>query len=375
MNWTKRILAFSLTVSLAISGILLVDRPVQAAQKVDFAAWGNQVVKTFTVFQEENKDPYAMYYTPEEYNTMLESVLGTFAGVGAYMTTNPESGATVIVSPIKNTPAFKAGLQAGDVIVAVNGEDVQNQDSDYIVSLIRGKAGTKVDLTVSREGVGEITFHLKREMITEPSMEGHLIEGHPQIGYIYISNFTEQTGEEFTDVWRELNQNGPIEGLILDLRYNPGGSLYGAVDFINHFLPADSVEVTLKGKDTQDDYLAVKGDKIEVPIVLLQNGDSASASEVTIGALKDHNRAISVGTTSFGKGIVQSLVGLKSGAGFKSTDARYFTPSGHDIHGAGIEPDYEVAWDESVPAIAIFDLDVKVDAQLAKAIALLEATK
>ena len=366
----KKILGAILALSILLGGFGY-GISVTAAANIDMAAWGQTVMTAFETFEKDNVDPYAVYYTAQEYQKMMETVEGSFGGIGAYMQTIPETGATVVVAPIKDTPAYRAGMLAGDEITAVNGANIRYQDTDYIVSLIRGPAGSKVQVTVYRKNAGTLTFDMTRETITAPSIDGQVLPGHPEIAYLFMSTFTEQTGGEFTAVWQKLNAGGAIKGLIIDVRYNPGGSLYGALDFINQLLPTDTLMVSLKGKDTDEDYKASKGDKVTVPIVILQNENSASAAEVMIGALKDNNRAVSVGTKSFGKGVVQSLVGLTSGAGFKSTDARYFTPGGYDIQGVGIEPTDAVAWPKELAASKIFALDPAIDPQLAKALELL----
>lgn len=307
-------------------------------------------------------DPYAAYYTEEEYEDMREKTSGNYCGIGAYVNQNATTGAITIVRPIKNSPAEKAGLQTGDVIYQVEGRDVAGQDLSAVVSRMKGEPGTKVRLTLMRQGREkpfEVT--ITRAEIESETVAAKMLDG--KVGYIAVSSFEEVTKEQFRDAVEELEKKGE-KSLIIDLRDNGGGLLNTAVDMLDRILPEELVVYTEDKHGEKKEYFAEDDDSLEKPIAILVNGNSASASEVFSGALQDYEKAVLVGTTTFGKGIVQSVFDLHDGTALKLTTAEYFTPKGRNIHGTGLEPDIRVELNGEAVTLKG---DVKVDNQVESA--------
>lgn len=293
-------------------------------------------------------DPHSTFLGVDEYADVQVATQGNYSGVGLEVTN--DDGLVRVVSPIDDTPASRAGVRAGDVIVSVDDESVAQDNADETVAKMRGKAGTDVTLTVKREGVEEpISFELTRARVEVTSVRSTLLE--EDFGYIRISIFSETTSRDLYRALRQMRRNNKrdLTGLVLDLRNNPGGVLEAAVDVSDAFLEQGLI-VSADGRiqDSRFKLFAQTGDLMKgKPIVVLVNGGSASASEIVAGALRDHDRATIMGEQTFGKGSVQTVMPLSGGSAIKLTTSRYFTPSGESIHGVGINPDVLVEVDAS----------------------------
>ena len=288
-------------------------------------------------------DPFSAFFPPDKYKEFMEETEGEFGGVGIEI--SMEKGRPVVVAPIEGTPAFKAGLRAGDIILAVDGEDTFGKSLLEIVKKIRGKPGTKVKLTIMRRGLDKpITVEITRAVIKIESVK---YVRHGKIGYVKLTQFQHNTSRDLRKALKDLFSQG-VEGLVIDLRNNPGGLLSEAVKVSDLFLPEGKLIVYTKGRRDEEKYYAKEPALVPsgMPVVVLINRGSASASEIVTGALQDHHRAIIVGEKSFGKASVQNIIPLEDGSAIKITVAYYYTPSGRLIHGKGIKPDVNVAMDE-----------------------------
>lgn len=293
---------------------------------------------------ESLNDPYSEYYNKEEFAQMMESTSGTFEGIGAYLSQDPDTQLISVVKPIKDSPAERAGMKADDIITEIDGEDITGQDLNLVVSKLRGPKGTEVRVGVTREGHEElIYFDLKREEINSVSVEYEMFDD--KIGYIMITDFADDTANQFKDAYRDLQDQG-MKSLILDLRSNGGGYVDVSVE-IADMLVKEGVIVSVKDKNGLSYKYEDRGDEnyLKVPCVVLVDGNTASASEILTGALKDYGIVTVMGTKTFGKGITQIITPLDDGSGVKITNSRYYTPNGNNIHEIGIEPDVEVEWD------------------------------
>jgi carboxyl-terminal processing protease len=267
---------------------------------------------------------------------------GSFGGLGIEITIR--DGVLTIVSPIEDTPAFRAGLEAGDRILKIDGDPTKDLSLFEAVKKMRGKKGTKILLTIFREGMEEpFDVELVRDVIKIQSVKSKIVE--KEFGYVRITQFQENTGTELKKQLQELEAAGGLKGLVLDLRNNPGGLLDQAVLVADEFLDAGKIVYTDGRMDSQkmEFHAHPQKDNHSYPIICLVNGGSASASEIVAGALQDHHRAVVLGTPTFGKGSVQTIIPMQDGSGLKLTTARYYTPSGRAIQAKGIEPDIEVS--------------------------------
>lgn len=308
-------------------------------------------------------DPHTGYMTPEEYKINMTHLDGDFEGIGATVETDEKTGYTRIVAPIAGSPAEAAGIRAGDLIIEINGEDIAGQDITTVVSKVRGPAGSTVTLTIRREGVTELlTFTITRARITIASVESRMLEDN--IGYVKVNSFGEETGRELRAQLRTLLAQNPT-GLVLDLRGNPGGYLQTAIDVVSQFIP-DGVVMVERFGDGRERTFEVQGGGLatQIPLVVLIDKGSASASEIVAGAVKDRGRGTLVGETSFGKGSVQQSHTLSDGGAVRITIARWLTPNGTWIHEQGIEPDIAVELTEA-------DRAANRDPQLERAVQLL----
>ena len=291
-----------------------------------------------------NLDPHSAYLEPEAYAELQESTSGEFGGLGIEV--GIEDGFIKIISPIDDTPASKAGIQPGDLIIKIDGQPTKGLSMTEAVDKMRGKAGSKILLTLVREGGQPFDVELQRAVIKVKSVKSQLLEGH--YGYLRISQFQVNSGEEVGKALAALKkQNGgkKLSGIVLDLRNNPGGVLQAAVEVTDHFLKKGLIVYT-KGRIANSElrFSADPADASEgVPLVVLINGGSASASEIVAGALQDHKRGVLMGTDSFGKGSVQTVLPLNNDRALKLTTALYFTPNGRAIQAQGIVPDIEVS--------------------------------
>lgn len=285
-------------------------------------------------------DPHSTYLDADEYKELKIGTTGEFGGLGIQV--GIEDGYVKVISPIDDTPAFKAGLQAGDLIIRLDHKPVRDLSLHDAVKIMRGKPGTVIELSVKRQGVNEpIVFKLKRAIIKVKSVKSYLLE--PGFGYVRISTFQSKTAVHLKNAIEKLiKQNKkPLNGLVVDLRNNPGGVLNASADVADLFINEGKLVYT-KGRvsDAYFEFNARQGDVLNgAPIVVLINAGSASASEIVAGALQDHKRAVIMGEKSFGKGSVQTIQELRNGGAVKFTTARYFTPNGRSIQAQGIEPD------------------------------------
>lgn len=312
-------------------------------------------------------DPYSQYLTAEEYNDLNQQTSGEYGGIGVIVTPGEDNFITV-VSPIKGTPGERAGLKPEDKILSVDGKEFLAENMDKAVSSMKGKPNTDVTLTISRknkEGVNE-TFDVKltREKIRLVTVDSEIID--KDIAYINISSFDELTYKDFMKELKSL-QDQDVKGLVLDLRNNPGGLLDVTADIADELL-GEGVIVYTETRDGEKEYYKSKKSKIDLPLVVLINGGSASASEILSGAIKDYERGELIGTKTFGKGVVQKISPLPTddGSAIKLTISEYFTPKGTNIHGIGIEPDIKVELPEDINGIGVEYLDE--DTQLQKAL-------
>ena len=327
-------------------------------------------------------DPYTTYYTAEEYQKLSEDTEGEYHGIGVMISQNRSTGIITVIKVFKDTPAAEAGMRPGDVLYKVGDMEVTGMDMDILVKdYIKGKDGSEVALTVFRQDEGEyVDLKMERRNVTVQTVEYQMLEDH--VGYIAVSQFDVVTADQFKAAVDDLEKQG-MKKLLVDLRNNPGGVLDTVVGMLDYILPDDLIiegdknlvrtntEATLlvymadkNGKGGQE--YASDGHSLDIPMAVLVNGESASASEVFTGAMKDYGRATVVGTKTFGKGIVQNLIPLDNGTAIKMTTAHYYTPSGFDLHGKGIEPDVEVELKEELKNQ--ITVDVKEDNQIQAAL-------
>ena len=318
-------------------------------------------------------DPYSTYYTAEEYTALQESSNGVYYGIGASVSQDAKTGIVTIVKPFITGPAYKAGIKPGDIISKVNGEEVTGMDLSAVVSKMKGKSGTKVKIGIVREGVNKpLEFTVTRMKIEVPTIEYQMLDG--KIGYITITEFDKITVTQFDAAVDDLEKQ-KMKALIVDVRNNPGGRLDAVVDILDRLLPPKLLVYTEDKYNKREEKFAKDKTKISVPMAVLINGNSASASEIFAGTLQDYKTATIVGTKSFGKGIVQTVIPYSDengpdGTAVKLTISKYYTPNGRNIHGTGIRPDVEVELDEKMQKEVVIPVDK--DNQLQKAVSLLK---
>lgn len=285
-------------------------------------------------------DPHSVFMPPSVYKELRMETGGRFAGVGLEVTI--KRGWITVVSPIEGSPADRAGIKAGDRIIKINGKSTREIDLSEAVGMMRGKSGTHVQITIQREdNKHPFDVSVMRKVIQVPSIRAEILPGN--IGYARITSFQERTGVDLADVLHSMEKTGPLQGLILDMRNNPGGLLDQAVSVSDLFLQTGTIVTTESRRKEVDRRVATgQGTEPNYPIIVLVNGGSASASEIVAGALQDNARALIMGSQSFGKGSVQSVMELDDGSALKLTIARYFTPSGRSIQALGITPDVVV---------------------------------
>ncbi len=303
-------------------------------------------------------DDYAAYYTAEEYQEIQEKTEGIYCGIGTYISADTKSGVITIVKPMKNSPAEKAGVQAGDILYAVDGKEITGMEISQVQALIKGEKGSEVELTLIRERK-EVKAVVTRDEIVEDTVASQMLDD--KIGYVQVTSFEQVTSEQFRDAVADLEAKGQ-EGMIIDLRDNGGGLLDTAVDMLDRMLQEGLVVYSMDKSGYKQEYKAKDPDKFDKPLVILVNGQSASASEVFSGALQEKNVAKLVGTRTFGKGIVQGIFSLDDGSAVKMTTSKYYTPNGKNIHGTGLTPDVEVELSDKAEKLPISGK--KVDNQI-----------
>ncbi len=314
-------------------------------------------------------DPYSAYLDSAEYRDLEQNITGSYGGVGILIT-ETESSTLEVVSPFKGTPAYRAGIKSGDIIVKIGDKETSGMELTEAANLMKGPPGTKVKLTVRPKGNGQLKeYVIEREEIHIPSVEGQILPG-TKIAYINLMMFSQQTEKDLIEIFEKINVK-EAEGIILDMRDNPGGDLSAAVDIAGFFIPqGPAVHIVSKtGRDsltTEDKYLSKK-------LVVLVNGGSASASEIVAGAIKDNGTGMLVGTTTFGKGLVQSVFEITPNSALKLTTAKYLTPKGNDIHGKGITPDVVVEMDANLSReVLLYAPMLEKDVQLQEAVSLIK---
>lgn len=324
---------------------------------IDYGKMGDIIYKAMVSGLD---DKYAAYYTKDEYKDISEKTKGEFCGIGAYISQGKNYNSLKVAGVVKGGPAEKAGIKKGDIIVEVDGENIQGKDSSYAVSKMKGKKGTNVSISVVRKGNKKpITFNIKREVIHDNTVSYKMLDNN--IGYISVSAFETVTKKQFKSAVDCLEKKNE-KGLIIDLRDNGGGLLDTALDMLDHILPKKLVVYTKDKNGVAEEYYTKDDKEIKIPIVILVNGNSASASEVFCGALRDYGKAKLLGTKTFGKGIVQSSFAFRDGTGLKFTTSKYYTPKGINIHGTGFEPDIKVKSNGKMTALK--ESGYKVDNQI-----------
>jgi len=312
-------------------------------------------------------DPYTCFYTKEEFDALMESTTGTYYGIGAVVQQDLRTMYITIVKPYVDGPAYNAGMLPGDIIYMVDDVDITGMDINNVVAMMKGPEGTKVKVTVVRDGEPDpVELFITRAKIEIETIEYEMLEN--DIGYILISGFEEPTPKQFKEAIEDLKKQG-MKGLVLDLRDNGGGLLDAVVEMLDYILPKGMIVYTEDKYGNRDEYKGTDKDVLELPMTVLINGNSASAAEIFAAAMQDYKAATLVGTTSFGKGIVQTILPLTDGTAVKITISRYFTPNGVCIHGEGVTPDIEVELKDELRQLVVIPKDQ--DNQLAVAISLL----
>lgn len=303
-------------------------------------------------------DKYTMYYTADEYKALKESTNGKFYGIGAVCQLSGEGG-VLLVDVYDNGAGYQAGLRSGDRVVNVDGRDITGMELSSAVALIKGDKGTSVTLEVIR-GTERLTFSAVRDAVEAKTVSYTLLDNN--IGYLSISQFEEITTKQFKAAVEDLQSQG-MKGLVIDIRNNPGGLLDTVVGMLKYMLPDGLIVYTEDKQGNRKEYKGQDNDEFNLPLAVLVNGNSASASEIFAGAIQDYGKGTIIGTQTYGKGIVQTVKPLTDGSAIKFTIAKYFTPKGQDIHGKGVTPDMVVE----------YDTDADVDTQLDAAIKNVEA--
>jgi carboxyl-terminal processing protease len=316
------------------------------------------------------KDPYSQYYTADEYASLQEGTNGVYYGIGAVLSQNYNTMAVSILHVYDGTPAQQAGIKDGDVILKVGDVDGSSMELSKLVQLIKGDEGTKVHLSILREGEQkELEFDVERKKIEVPTIESQLLSD--QTGLVQITEFSEVTAEQFSQAVKELQAQG-ANSLIIDLRDNPGGLMESVCAILDEILPKGVLVYTEDKYGERQDYTSKEKSVLEMPIAVLINENSASASEIFAGAIKDFKYGTLIGTKTFGKGIVQQILPLNDGSAVKVTVAKYFTPKGNYIHEVGIEPDIKLEYkylDKNVKDDS--EYNPKFDNQIQKALEIL----
>ncbi len=315
-------------------------------------------------------DEYTEYFTKEEMEDFKAETEGNYVGIGIYMMKNTVENNIIVLAPIKGSPAEKVGIKSGDIIKKVDGKEYTAEDFETISTNIKGKEGTKVNIEIQR-GTETLNFDVERKSIELYPIESEVVEGN--IGYINLSSFDDGCSKEFKQHYDKLN-NKKINSLIIDLRNNGGGIVDEALDILENILDKDSIMMITVNKDGKEEIeKATKKATINIPIVVLVNENTASASEIFASALKENNKATIIGTKTYGKGVIQELLTLSDGSGLKVTTEEYYTANRNKINKVGITPDIEVKLPETIESS--YSLERKDDTQLRKAVDFLKENK
>ncbi len=338
----------------------------EANGTVDAVSLAERSAVRIDEISEEYRDHYAVYYTAEEFTALMDNITGSYIGIGVYIYENQENGRVTILSAIKDSSAYEAGLRPGDQILRVNGEDVTQETSESLSSMFKtAEVGTSFELTVFRPDEGELDFTVVVSDVEYPTVDYKMLSAESGVGLIKISSFNMLTDEQFSDAYEALLEEG-MKGLILDLRDNGGGEVTSALSIADYLTDEDANLMYMVKTDGVYSYYGEK-ERYDIPLVTLQNGNSASASELLLGAIQDNEAGTLMGTLSFGKGIVQSIVSLDSGAGLRYTFARYLTADGHEVQDVGITPDIVCEQPEGTAVFASYLMDPEEDPQLTAA--------
>lgn len=309
-------------------------------------------------------DPWSEYYTMEELSQLMEQTEGVYFGIGAYISMDTDLNRAYISGIIPNSPAEASELRENDVIYAVDGTSTMGMQTDEVASIVRGPEGTTVVLTVVRKGEEqEIDIEITRQKVETPTVESRMETD--EIGYLQIREFDDVTFAQFMEAYEGLKAEG-MKAMILDLRSNPGGNLATVCDIARQLLPEGEIVYTLDRDGKRDSYTCDGRNEIQIPLTVLVNGNSASASEILAGAIKDYGKGTLIGTTTYGKGVVQRIIPFNDGTAVKLTVSSYFTPAGNNIHEIGIVPDIELNFDAEA-----YEAD-NTDNQIEKAVEILE---
>lgn len=291
-------------------------------------------------------DPYSAYYTSEEYEELNAETTGSYQGIGVVMQQDADTGEVKVLRCYEGGPGAEAGLLPEDVLIQVNGENIAGMELSEVVDLVKSSEGGTASLIISREGESDyLEINVPLEEVNIPVVEYEMLEDN--IGYISIYEFTGQAVSQYEEAFEELQSQG-MKRMIIDVRNNPGGLLTSVCDLLEDMLPEGLMVYTEDKDGKRQEYTCDGENELEMPLVVLVNGNSASASEIFAGAIQDYGTGTIVGTTTFGKGVVQSLIPFTDGSAIKTTTAKYYTPSGRCIHGTGIEPDVEVELTEGL---------------------------
>lgn len=308
-------------------------------------------------------DPYSAYYDEEQTSALMETTQGEYGGIGVVLTQNLDTGVTTASSVYEDSPAMRAGMKDGDIIYQVEGRDVSGMALEEISGSIKGEKGTTVEITVLRgEEREEVTLTITRDTIQAETVKTRMLED--EIGYLAISEFDSVTLEQYREGLAELTAQG-MEGLIVDLRGNPGGNLDTVCEILDLMLPEGLIVYTEDKDGNRQEFTSDEAQEVQVPLAVLVDGNSASASEIYAGAIQDYGIGQIVGTKTYGKGVVQTIYDLKDGTSLKLTVAEYFTPNGRNIDGEGITPDVEVTYQRN-------ENDPEADNQLDRAVETLQ---
>lgn len=302
-------------------------------------------------------DPYSAYYTEEEAKELMQGISGEYSGIGAVLSLSYETNAVTITNVFRESPAEEAGLEAGDILYQVDGHEIADEDLNQVVAWIKGEEGTEVTLHVVRDSE-ELELTAVRRIVKTQTVEYEMKDS--RIGYIRVMEFDTVTYEQFKSALAELDSQG-MEGLVIDLRSNPGGDLDTVLDMLRLILPKGTIISTENKEGKAEEYTCDGKQEFDRPLAVLVNGYSASASEIFSGAVQDYKKGKIVGTTTYGKGVVQEVISLLDGSYIKVTTSEYFLPSGRSINEAGITPDVEVEYEPN-------EEDEEADNQLDKAL-------
>lgn len=310
-------------------------------------------------------EKYTTYYTPEEYKQLLIQSEGAYSGIGVTMSQDMNTGDFVIVEVNENGPGKSAGIQAGDIITGVDGENVEGLSSDEVVSKIQGEEGTDVTITIERDGeAAPLDITVTRQKIDDVTVKYEMLENH--IGYILLTGFEEVSVKQFDEAVDRLLEDG-MKGLIVDVRGNPGGNMSSVCPILDRILPEGLLVYTEDKNGEREEEYADNEEVLDIPMAVVTNGSSASAAEIFAAALQDYEWAKIVGEQTYGKGVVQYIIPFSDGSAMKLTSAKYFTPDGRSIHGVGVTPDILVEAGKDDDADKQLDAAVKaVEAQLSK---------